>query len=610
MKKFLFLGAMAAMLLGTASCSNDMEPEMTDGTVQFKVELPGNIDSRAISDGTTATKLDVACYDADGNVLTTLNPTVSDFENRVATVTVKLVKGQKYQFAFFAHAVNRSEQNPRVNIYSFEPGEKFEDCKFIFNGNRKVSDYANNEERDAFYGTLTDYEVTSAETTVTLTRPFAQLNIGIDDLQEAIAAGVEPRNVRITLPKVSKSFNIASGMASDDDTETGLFYYYEKTGDEGSMPYKRNETLTVDGKDYTWISMNYLLVPGNEANLDVQVKVHTTKTSDGTDGQDFEFTVPSVPFKKNHRTNILGSLLTQEGNFKVIIDQNFDEPDLKPETVWDGTLSEPADITGDIIEIKDGSELAWVMNNVTNGTTLAGKTFKLTDDINLGRKDWPQVDVKCSFTLDGNGKTIKGLKSTGTNYDGLIGKSNKSIVIKNLTIADSEIGSTNRTDDENSAGVFIGWCENHNSTPITLDNCKSVNNKVYRAQYNGGLVAYSSGININNCTVSNCEIVSEYTETKSDGSLDYKGHSGCVVGYGNFGTTITNTHVSDTQITGRNDRGRVGIFYGTAQSSVTIGTGNSVKNVTILGATATSANLVGAVDNRSDKSNDGTVVFE
>ena len=346
MKKFLFLGAMAAMLLGTASCSNEMEPEMTDGTVQFKVELPGNIDSRAISDGTTATKLDVACYDADGNKLA-VEPTVkTDFVNREATVTYKLVKGQKYQFAFFAHAVNRSEQYPQVNIYSFEPGEKFEDCKFIFNGNRKVSDYANNEERDAFYGTLTDYEVTSAETTVTLTRPFAQLNIGIDDLQEAIAAGVEPRNVRITLPKVSKSFNIASGMASDDDTETGLFYYYEKTGDEGSMPYKRNETLTVDGKDYTWISMNYLLVPGNEANLDVQVKVHTTKTSDGTDGQDFEFTVPSVPFKKNHRTNILGSLLTQEGNFKVIIDQNFDKPDfnIDPEaTVFNITTNDELD---------------------------------------------------------------------------------------------------------------------------------------------------------------------------------------------------------------------------------------------------------------------------
>ena len=133
----------------------------------------------------------------------------------------------------------------------------------------------------------------------------------------------------------------------------------------------------------------------------------------------------------------------------------------------------------------------------------------------------------------------------------------------------------------------------------------SKNVKLGRAQYNGGLVGYSSNMVITNCVVLNDEIISDYAE-----SGNYKGHSGCVVGYGNQNSTITNTSVTDSKITGRNDKGRVGIFYGTAQSSVTIGTGNSVKNVTILGDAATSANLVGSVDARTDKSNDGSVVFE
>ena len=612
MKKFLFMGAIAAMLLGTASCSSDMEPEMTDGTVQFRVELPGAIDSRAISDGLTATKLDVACYDADGNYLD-IEPTVkTDFVDRVATVTYKLVKGQKYNFAFFAHCVDRTT-NPdpyfnRSNRYLFEHGDRFEDCKFVFGGLHKTSDFGNDEKRDAFCGTLTDYEVTSSETTVTLKRPFAQINIGTDDLAAAIAAGVEPRNIRIEFSKVSKSYNIATGMASDDDTDTGWFYYYPNYDEEGNMPYKKNpaETLTVDGKDYTWLSMNYILIPNNEANIDLKIKVHTTKTSDGTNGKDFEFTVNNVPFKKNHRTNILGSLLTEDANLKVIIDEQFDTPDLAPEKVWDGTLTEPADITGNVIEIKDGSELAWVMNSITNGTALAGKTFKLTNDINLGNVAWPLVNAQCAFTLDGNEKTIKGLKSTGGNYGGLIGKSNgKAIVIKDLTIANSEIDASGRTDDENAAGVFVGWCETHNNATITIQNCQSVNNKLGKAQYNGGIAGWTSHVSITNCTVSNCEIISDYEE-----SGNYKGHSGCVVGYGNDNTTITNTSVAETQITGRNDRGRVGIFYGTAQASVTIGTGNSVKNVTILGKAATASNLVGSVDNRSDKSNDNTVTFE
>jgi hypothetical protein len=44
-----------------------MEPSMGDNMVRFTIELPGNIDSRAISDGLTANKLTVAVYDEQGN---------------------------------------------------------------------------------------------------------------------------------------------------------------------------------------------------------------------------------------------------------------------------------------------------------------------------------------------------------------------------------------------------------------------------------------------------------------------------------------------------------------------------------------------------------------
>ena len=352
MKKLLFLGAMAAMLLGTASCSKDMEPTINDGTVQFKVELPGNIDSRAISDGTTAIKLDVACYDEDGNYLD-IEPTVkTDFDNLEATVVYKLAKGQKYNFAFFAHCEDRTT-NPdpyfsRTNRYLFEHGDKFEDCKFVFGGLHQTSDFANDEKRDAFYGTLTNYELTSEETTVTLIRPFAQINIGTDDLQEAIASGIKPRNVRVEFSKVSKSFNIASGMASEDETETGWYYYYPNYDEEGNMPYEKNpaENLTVDGKEYTWISMNYILVPANEANIDVKVKVHTTKTATGENGEDFTFDVNNVPVKKNHRTNIVGSLLTKDANLKVVINPIYEQPDynVDPEaTVFNITTNDELD---------------------------------------------------------------------------------------------------------------------------------------------------------------------------------------------------------------------------------------------------------------------------
>ena len=302
MKKFLFLGAIAAMLLGTTACSNDMEPEMTDGTVQFKVELPGAIESRAIiSDGTTATKLDVACYDADGNKLA-VEPTVkTDFVNREATVTYQLVKGQKYQFAFFAHADGAP--------YQFNAGTKLSECTFSVKDNYTgTACLSNAENRDAFYATLPEYEVTANVTEVKLYRPFAQLNFGTDDLEAAAAAGITPGTTKVTVKQVATSFNLSTGATTGKVDATFNF---------AARP---NETLTVEGKNYAWMAMNYFLVPNNEANVDVEMTVNTNK-------QPVTVPVTSVPVKKNHRTNILGSLFTQEGNFKVIIDQNFNTPD-------------------------------------------------------------------------------------------------------------------------------------------------------------------------------------------------------------------------------------------------------------------------------------------
>ena len=302
MKKILFLGAMAAMLLGTASCSNDMEPAIGDGTVQFKVELPGAIDSRAISDGTTATKLDVACYDADGNVLTNLNPVVTPFNERVATVTVKLVKGQKYNFAFFAHADGAP--------YAFNAGTKLSECTFSVTDNYTGENCLSNaENRDAFYAVLTDYTVSAETKEVTLYRPFAQLNFGTDDLAAAEAAGITPGQSKVTVKQVATSFNLSTGKAATDGAVDATF----------ALAARPAEKLVVD-KEYDWMAMNYFLVPNNEANVNVEMTVNTNK-------QPVVVPVTSVPVKKNHRTNILGSLFTQEGKFNVIIDQDFDEPD-------------------------------------------------------------------------------------------------------------------------------------------------------------------------------------------------------------------------------------------------------------------------------------------
>lgn len=395
MKKFLFLGAMAAMLLGTASCSKDMEPEMTDGTVQFKVELPGNIDSRAISDGTTATKLDVACYDADGNYIPTLvaptTITITPFNERVATVTMKLVKGQKYQFAFFAHAENAP--------YQFNAGTKLSECTFSVTDNYTGENCLSNaENRDAFYATLANYEVTTATTEVTLHRPFAQLNFGTDDLAAAESAGITPGESKVTVKQVATSFNLSTGAT------TGAV---DATFDFAARP---TETLTVERKDYAWMAMNYFLVPNNEANVDVEMTVNTNK-------QPVVVPVTSVPVKKNHRTNILGNLFTQEGNFKVIIDQRFDTPDYNVEPI-------------NPILVKTEEELKAAFNSEDKNIYI-----KLLNDVQLSygaREAYGNANTE-SITIDGDGHILD-LHGKDSDWSSFGAYGDANLTIKNATV--------------------------------------------------------------------------------------------------------------------------------------------------------------------------------
>ena len=297
MKKILFFGALVAMLLGTAACSSDMEPSMGDDMVRFTIELPGNIDSRAISDGLTANKLTVAVYDDQGNELSDIR--VNKDIPHQTTVEFKLVKGQKYSFAFWAQA----EGAP----YTFDTANKTVNVSYA---NAK----SNDEKRDAFYAYRADLTVTGPMSeTIYLYRPFCQLNYGASDYADAIAAGVKATKSEVTVNHAATSFNLATG-ATDGDVEV--------TFTKEILP-NDPATLTVEEKAYQWMAMNYFLVPNNQATIETSLQLYEGDATEAVR----DITVPNVPVQKNHRTNIVGNLFTEDVNFLVIIDERFDQPD-------------------------------------------------------------------------------------------------------------------------------------------------------------------------------------------------------------------------------------------------------------------------------------------
>ncbi len=374
MKKFLFLGAMAAMLLGTASCSNDMEPEMTgDGNVQFTIELPGNIDSRAISDGLIATKLQVAVYKEDGTLLndiSLLGEKAVTMTDRKATVNFKLVKGLKYSFAFWA-------QNPNEDAYTFDAASG----KVTVDYSKAV---ANADDGDAFSNREMNLEITGPITkTITLTRPFAQLNYGdvMEDYAAAVAAGIDFKQTAVTVKQVANGYDILN------QTTTGEVADITWAAANSAM----EENLVVNEETYKWLSMCYILVPNDESTVNTELSLLNTA------GTEFnKLTVDNVPVQKNHRTNILGNLFTDDVNFNIIIDERFDQPDNNIVMLSDpAAIAEAVAVPNAVVNIEPGTNVNLDLTTIAEGVTINGNKSKL-------------ILTQTTNKVNSNGVTING----------------------------------------------------------------------------------------------------------------------------------------------------------------------------------------------------------
>ena len=120
MKKFLFLAVAAVAMLAT-SCSKDETanayPE-GDTKVSFTVVAP-ELQTRTIGDGTTATTLEYAVYDANWNHIAYLDGTTTI--NLQTTVDLELIDGKTYNLIFWAenaaspYDFNRADKKVYVN---------------------------------------------------------------------------------------------------------------------------------------------------------------------------------------------------------------------------------------------------------------------------------------------------------------------------------------------------------------------------------------------------------------------------------------------------------------------------------------------------------------
>ena len=306
--KRLFLFLAVAGLMATTACSRD-EMESAgmngDGVVTFSARLPGQLQTRSMGDGQTARKLTYAVYAAGEQtpLLTSESegaPAV-EFTDLKAQLTLRLTTGKSYDVLFWADAYGQKDES---NPY-----------KVDYQAQTVTVDYAaaesNDESRDAFFGSVTGMKVTGAMSQdVTLVRPFAQVNVGTDDLEEAVAGGLQSAALATSMSatNVPTTLNLLNG------TTTG------STSVDFASHAVPTESLVVSGRTYTYLAMNYLLMGADKTTTNIAFAF----TDGATTGN---LTFSNVPVQRNYRTNIIGSVLTGDVDFDIDIDPGFGEPD-------------------------------------------------------------------------------------------------------------------------------------------------------------------------------------------------------------------------------------------------------------------------------------------
>ena len=322
MKKSLFLAVAAVTALFSACSSDEVASSANDSNVvnvSFNASFDQVMPTRGVSgesDGTAATKLYVAVYNANNELIKPISKigvegsegtvTVS---GKAATVNFQLVKGQTYNFIFWA-------QNPNAT-----------DGAVVFNPTTgKVAvDYskitANDESLDAFTAHVNDLTVTgAAQQSVTLKRPWAQVNYGSAqaDWDAAVAAGITVAKSKVTLNNVYTTLNALNGEVEGEATTTDVVLA------ANAIPASATpaRTLTVSNTDYKYIGLNYLLV-GNEGQQSLIKADLEIQKADGTVINTLAFS--NVPVQRNYRTNIVGNLLTSQAQFNITLDPNYED---------------------------------------------------------------------------------------------------------------------------------------------------------------------------------------------------------------------------------------------------------------------------------------------
>lgn len=430
--------AIAAMAVLAGACAKEQVASGDGETVEmtFNVDVPETtITTKGLSDSKDVNEVICQVFLSSEHKL--LESKTVDFVDGKAKVSFSLVKGQKYDFAFWAQ-VKGTGYYDTSNLSAVKIDYSKEKTK------------ANDATRVAFFRVETGKKAIAKSDKVTLTRAFAQVNFGgiLDTTRPDAIKGVSQSKITMT--------NLASTIdLFNTNTIAGFTGNVEKVTFDKN-PVISGEKLNVNGADYQYFATVYVPAPSADKILTDAVASLWLDS-----GFSVDVKAPNVPIKRNYRTNILGNFFNDvEYGWTITIDDRFNNPDFTYDAVSTGlakgttvTLSEDYKVLKDNwsgINIPVGVESVLNLNghrfaNEDNGYTADAKSAlvvkgKLTIngdgevycEGNTDRK--PDVEKQpsntCISVLEGGHLIINGGNySVGTDVDT---KCNATIYVENV----------------------------------------------------------------------------------------------------------------------------------------------------------------------------------
>ena len=481
MKRFLLSFVAVVGLLATScvqDATNDMELNK-QGVVTFAVDAQHT--SRAYGVAAEANDLYYAVYQ-NGTLLNEISVLPGEepvtLVNGAANVSIPLATGLEYEFIFWAASPAAISEE----LYWLDWDAK----TMTLNPDKLVT---SDESLDAFYYRGT-FEVSGTATrTITLKRPFAQINVATGDTEKAENAGLTVAQTWFEVSGAFKTLNLATGFAE---------------GSPVTLNYKAaakpaDEQIRANNKDYDLLGVIYVLANKDESPLN-NVKFSYNRNAGEAAVKSVE--VPSAPIKRNARTNLVGNILTSNNGFDVDIDEGFEdtftlEDALANQISNGGVVTLTSDIvlnnnvTGFVIS-KD-TEIDLAGNSITIPDTDASRAassakasiFTVEGDVNFTIKNGTIVIPSTNGNLNGTNA------STGAG-NAIIFDSTGKLVVENVTIEASKRGGWRAIEvyageaeiNNSTINCYHGSGVNSSNAKVTLNNCDITVNGMYSAPYN------------------------------------------------------------------------------------------------------------------------------